>query len=382
MQFVDAAQIAGTRLRADGTLVADARVARTGIQLYAGHEVGKPEMSVVRVYRPAEEVFSVDARASFAHRPLTNDHPKELVTAANWKALAVGHTVDEVTIDGNRLRVPLLVSDSAAIEDVQGGKQELSAGYTCNLDWTAGTTPEGESFDAVQRDIRANHIAIVQRGRAGSECRIGDADLHTWGAAPLTIDQKDQTMPDNLRTVVVDGLSVQTTDQGAQAIEKLTKDRDDARKALSDAQAEHAKALAAKDADLAKKDAALDAEKAKVLSDADLDKRVAARAALVTVAKAIAKDVKTDGLSDAGIRKAVVTAVLGDAAVAGKAEAYIDARFEILAEDAAKKGSTDPFREAAAGGLRTSDGADKAASDAYAQMVKDMQSAHHPAQAN
>lgn len=58
MQFTDVVTVAGTRRRDDGYLGADARVARTGIQLYAGHEVGKPEMAVVRVYRPEGEVFS------------------------------------------------------------------------------------------------------------------------------------------------------------------------------------------------------------------------------------------------------------------------------------------------------------------------------------
>lgn len=372
MQFVDVATVAGTRLRADGTLVADARVARTGVQIYAGHEVGKPEMSVVRVYRPKDEVFSTSALASFAHRPVTNDHPQEMVTAENWSALAVGHTADEVVVDGNRLRVPLLLSDAAAIKLVQDGKRELSAGYTCSLDWSPGSTPEGEAYDAIQREIRANHIAIVRRGRAGTECRIGDADPHAWGAAPLSLDHKDQTMTHILRTVVVDGLSVQTTDQGAQAIEKLTKDRDDARKALSDAQVAHEQVVAAKDADIAKKDATIDAERAKAVSDAELDRKVEARAALLNTAKAIAKDVATAGLSDGAIRKAVVASVIGDAAIASKTEAYIDARFEILAEDAAKNGVSDPVRDAVRGGLKASDAAND---QAYAGMISHLHDA-------
>ena len=72
------------------------------------------------------------------------------------------------------------------------------------------------------------------------------------------------------------------------------------------------------------------------LSDADLDAKVAARADLIGKAKAIAKDVATTGLSDADIRKAAVVAVLGDAVLTGKSDAYIDARFDILSEDAAK----------------------------------------------
>jgi hypothetical protein len=87
MQFTDAVAVAGTRRREDGSLIADARIARTGIQLYRGAEIGKPEMEVVRAYRPGSEVFSEDTLKSAAHRPVTNDHPPELVTSANWKTL-------------------------------------------------------------------------------------------------------------------------------------------------------------------------------------------------------------------------------------------------------------------------------------------------------
>lgn len=345
MKFTDAVSIAGTRRRDDGYLVADARVARTGIQLYAGYEVGKPEMSVVRVYRPDSEVFSRDTLASFAHRPVTNDHPDEAVTADNWKEHAVGQTADEIARDGSFIRVPLMVSDGATIKLIEDGKRELSAGYTCDLAFEAGKTADGETYDAVQKNIRANHVAIVQRGRAGSEVRIGD-EASKWGAAPIrpTTDKETITMSDALRTVVVDGLSVSTTDQGAQAIAKLQKDLESSAAKLSDAEKAHQTAIAAKDAELAKKDAEIDDLKGKVLDAAALDKLVQARGDLIATAKAIAADVKVEGLSDAEIRKAVVAAKLGDAAVKDKAEAYIDARFDILAEDAAK--NVDPVRRA------------------------------------
>ena len=60
MQFTDAVTVAGTRRRDDGYLVADARIARTGIQNYQGWEVGKPDMAEVRVYRASSEVSSED----------------------------------------------------------------------------------------------------------------------------------------------------------------------------------------------------------------------------------------------------------------------------------------------------------------------------------
>lgn len=110
-----------------------------------------------------------------------------------------------------------------------------------------------------------------------------------------------------LKTVTVDGIPVEVTDQGATVIGTLQQRIADANTKLADAEKSHQTALAAKDAEMAKKGAEIDALKGKILSDADLDKRVQARADLITKAHAIAKDVKTEGLSDSAIRKAVVS---------------------------------------------------------------------------
>jgi hypothetical protein len=193
MLFTDKITLDGSRRTGDGYLAANARVARTGIQSYLGREVGKPDMASVKVYRPESEVFSTDALRSFAHRPVTNDHPPEAVSARNWKTHSVGMTGDEIARDGTFVRVPMVVMDQAAIDDVEAGKVELSMGYACDLDWTAGTTPEGEAYDAIQTNIRGNHLAIVAAGRAGPQCRIGDS----WAA--ITTEQKDAPM--SLKTV-------------------------------------------------------------------------------------------------------------------------------------------------------------------------------------
>lgn len=365
MQFTDAVTVAGTRRTGDGYLIADAKAVRTGIQLYAGHEVGRPEMAVVRVYRSEEEVRSADSLRSFSHAPVTVDHPAEPVTADNWKKLAVGEVSTAATWDGNRISLPLILKDAGAIEAVNGGKRELSAGYTCDLLWEGGTTDDGQAFDAQQKNIRANHVAIVDRGRAGSECRIGDADPHKWGPAPITPTQEKETitMSDALRTVVVDGLSVTTTDQGAQAIDKLQKALADSAANVAKLQADHAAALSAKDAELAKAHAERDDFKAKVLDAAALDKLVQARADLIDAAKKVAPKIETAGLTDAAIRRAAVVAVRGEDAVKDKSEAYIDAAFDLLKD--AKQ--ADPVRTVLAGGVQATDGL--TVNDAYNQML-------------
>lgn len=370
--FTDSVLIAGTKTREDGALLADARIARTGVQVYIGREVGKPDMAAVRVYRPGSEVFSTDTMKSAAHRPVTNDHPREMVNADTWKQVAVGQTGDEITGEGIYLRVPLMVSDGATIKAIADGKRELSAGYTCELDWSPGKTPNGEAYDAIQRNIRVNHVAIVDAGRAGKEVRIGDGAFE-WGVSPVSTPLADERIPAmDLRTVLVDGLQVQTTDAGAQAIAKLQGDLQSSAANIAKLTADHAAALAAKDADLAKKDAEIDTLKSKVVDGAALDKLVADRAELVSVAKAIAKDVKVEGLSDEAIRRATVVAVLGDAAVKDKPAAYVDARFDILAEDA-KKAKPDAFRTVVQNGVQPTIDA-SASNAAYQKMVDSMQS--------
>src|SRR5579859_3300261 len=88
--------IDGVRRTDDGYLAAFAKVARTGIQEYKGSELGRPDLGTVRVYRPPEEVFHADAMKSFAHRPVTLTHPRQMVNAKNWKKYSKGQTGAEV----------------------------------------------------------------------------------------------------------------------------------------------------------------------------------------------------------------------------------------------------------------------------------------------
>lgn len=343
--FLDSVEAGQPRRTSDGYLVADVRAARTGIQLYAGHEVGRPDLEVVRVYRPESEVFHKDSLSSYAYKPAVNGHPPEAVSAENWKDYATGQIGGDVVRDGDHVRVPLILMDGKAIADYDSGKRELSMGYSAKIEFGDGITPEGDAYDAIQKDIRINHISQEVRGRAGT-AKIGDSI--NWGIAPVT-DHKPGGMPntekgglmaDSLKTVVLGDAAVQVSVSDVAAIEQF---KTNSAKALSDAKAEHKTAIDAKDAELAKLQAKLDDAEGKVLSAEDVDKLVADRSDLLTAAKSIAPEVKTEGLKDAEIRKAVVVAKLGDAAVADKSEAYIDARFDILVESASKE---NPVRDA------------------------------------
>jgi len=360
MNFTDEMPVTGQIKRTDDGAVVIARVSRgSNVQEYHGSEMGFADRKIVRVYRPDDHVFSRDAINSYARKPITIDHPENGVTPDSWKDLAVGE-IDPVGIlrDGEFVTVPLIFRDAAAIRLIESadGPKELSMGYSAEIEMIDGVSPGGEPYDAIMSDFRMNHVAVVREARGGNQLRVSDGAHVPWGASPHN-DRKDAIMADAIqtRTVLIDGLSVVTTDAGAQALEKLQGQ-------ITDAQT----ALAAKDGELAAKDAKI-AEMAKAtLSDADLDAKVAARADLIGKAKAIAKDVETTGLSDAAIRKAAVVAVLGDAALTGKSDAYIDARFDILSEDAAK---ADPVADALTTGVTV-------ATDARAEYVKSLGTAY------
>lgn len=375
MQFTDTAEIVGTRRTGDGYLVASVLCARTGCQDYSGAELGLIDRDVVTVHRPKDVVFDRKSLQSYPGKPVTIDHPRTPVTAETWKDVAVGDIV-AVVPEGEYIRADIKIMDEAAIADIENGKREISMGYSVDMELKDGVSPDGKEFQAeISGVLNTNHLAIVDRARGGAKLRIGDdaegdPGRQSWGASPLT-DAAGKEKPMTLRTIVVDGLQVETTDAGVAAIEKLQKDLADAKGELSSAQSTHATELADKDKEIAAKDAEIEKLNKASVSDADLDAKVEARAALVDTARSIHKDVEVKGLSDADIRKAVVSAKLGDAAIADKSEAYIEARFDVLAEDAKLEDGVATVLKK--GVVQNNDFSD--ADKAYSESVADLSSA-------
>ncbi|MBI1179112.1 MAG: DUF2213 domain-containing protein [Alphaproteobacteria bacterium] len=311
MLMTDRLTLDAPRRCQDGSLVASVRAARTGTQTYAGYEVGKPDLPRVTVYRPEAEVFSRDSMASFASAPVTVGHPAEPVTTQNWKDHAVGDIGEEIVRDGEAVRVPIMVRDANAIDAIAGGTREISMGYSCDLSFEDGAAPDGTPYQAVQRNIRINHLAIVDAARGGPSLRIGDSDMNT-------------------KTIIVDGLQVVVTDAAEAAILKLQGQLADSVKAKDAADgkiAELTTQAATKDAEIAtlKKQA----EDAK-LSPQQLRDAAKAYARTVDFGKKLApKAGITDEMDEAAIKKAVVSARLGDAAK-DWTDAQIDTSFATL----------------------------------------------------
>lgn len=142
----------------------DSILARTGKQEYMKCEV-YPECddtSMIEVDRKAEQVFDKNTLASFENKPITVEHPDENVTPENYRDYSVGFVRDirQSKVDGQDVMIGnLIITDAQTIEEIENGEHcELSCGYDCDI--TEGDHPE-------QINIRGNHIALCEQGRAG-----------------------------------------------------------------------------------------------------------------------------------------------------------------------------------------------------------------------
>lgn len=149
----------------------DAILARTGKQTYTHNEVfNDGDSSEVEVDRPYDQVMNEKTLASFENKPVTWDHPSEEVNVGNYKELSVGYVRDvhQGKIDGQDVILGnLVITDQDAINAIESGEHtDLSCGYDCDI-------VEDEAGFA-QHNIRGNHIALCQQGRAGN-ARIVDS---------------------------------------------------------------------------------------------------------------------------------------------------------------------------------------------------------------
>lgn len=156
----------------EGFLVCkDVPIARTGTQQYRGCEFGGPVADgIYNVQRPEAEVFDRAAVASFEGKPVCDEHPEEDVTPDNYGRYMKGVCRDVRRGDGdlsNCLVADLVIYDADLINKIEAGKREISCGYDCLWNPTSDS-----SYD--QLEIRGNHVAVVDRGRAGHKVAIRD----------------------------------------------------------------------------------------------------------------------------------------------------------------------------------------------------------------
>lgn len=165
MKFLAYSKLSEHRYKTpEGYLVCvDSVLARTGKQEYTRNDIFKDGSDeIIDINRDASEVFADKTLASFENKPLTIEHPDEDINPDNHNKYAVGFVRDiKRGLDGNDdvMLGTIVVTDSEAIELIESGKlKELSCGYDCDID---------DEKNPQQRNIRGNHVALCEHGRAG-----------------------------------------------------------------------------------------------------------------------------------------------------------------------------------------------------------------------
>jgi hypothetical protein len=343
----------------EGYLKGRAVVCTTGV-----YEYRKADGSIVKELRLPEEVFAKEFLDSLELKPLTLYHPDVMLTADNVKQYQIGTLGDnpsspsgtpgEPSLDKSHTQtgyqffntdmyhvaIDMIIHDSFAVQAVEAGTRELSVGYTCDLEPAEpGARWCGQTYDFIQRNIKANHVSLVDAARAGDSARIrmdsADAEL-------VSIDYKEDGRM-TLKKITLDGVEYEAEPKVLEALHIANTNADALKVSMDALTAEKTKADADRDT-LKDKVDALEAKikelESTKLDIAIIDAAVAKRVRILDAARKAEVEV-TDGMSDADIQKAVIIKVFPKAVLDGKDALYIDARFdgalEMLTVEAEKK---------------------------------------------
>lgn len=181
--------------------VDESPILRAGILEYQGKELidgGSPDVDgeeiypdkIYKVYISPEELAK--GAESFKLLPLVNGHEWLGLDGEDAKGRQEGSTGERAEIKGDKLFVPLKFTGDGILADLKDGKEELSASYTNKL-----SKSNVSDYDFVASDIKGNHIALVERGRCGSDVRVLNNKM-----------EKSQMKSKNEMKLVIDGKEI------------------------------------------------------------------------------------------------------------------------------------------------------------------------------
>lgn len=317
--------------------ITDVPIARVGVFPYL-----KADSSIEMEAKLPDELLSDSTVSSADSKPVTNDHPTELVNQRNASKYMKGFTADNAHVDNDTLKVDMTITDADLISEINKGKQELSIGFETEIIPEKGEY-KGVAYDSVQRNIQINHVAVVEHGRAGHSVRlIGDsAEM----VQQDNVDKKGKQM--ETTKVRLDGADVTVATGDADKIIKLDEENsekkrqiDDLKTKIKEMQDQLAKLQGdddknKKNADKAqaKADAAekeLADLKEKYSGDA-MDKAISARMELINKVKPYVGDsYEFKGKSEKQLKLDAIKALDDSVDLDDKSEDYIDAYFDSM----------------------------------------------------
>lgn len=290
----------------EGYILAEGVAARPGVYTYT-----RADGTTFRELVDAD-VLAASA-AGLARKPVTVLHPDRMVTPSTVREDMAGMTGERVLVDDGYIVVTTTITRDDGIRRIErDGWRELSCGYYADVDETPGVWTDADgvlhAYDCRQTGRKYNHLALVPRGRHGSEASLRIDSLE--GAAVMADAAPPTPHEGAMLKFRIDGTQYQTDDADLVAdVTRITTERDDAAAKLADATAATQTAqgeLAATRAKLDEAEAKLaergdgaDAEKVQAAVDARLD--------ALAVAAAVGLDVtEARKLDDVGLKRAIV----------------------------------------------------------------------------
>lgn len=380
-QRFDSIPLSDTYFTPEGYLIDNPILTRVGI-----FEYHNPDGTIRRELRLPEEVFAAESLASYKGKPVILTHEAGLVDVDNVQQEHIGTILSEGIQDGDNVRAQIVIHDA---ESLDYGLRELSLGYTQTPDETPGVW-NGQPYDAIQRNIQINHLALVEKARAGEQARL-NIDGEEQGGNQMSKARKDGLTPEEITRLVEEYKQRQaqrmentnpTADEGTNPDEQTTdedeadpvkevKDRRDRRDASGDCETmdEASGVIAQQDEDIqklldfiaqlqakidfdqasAEEEVKTDGEGENAEANADegehqedplnmdsIDAYVNQKIELIRLGDKLNMD-GLDTMKPTEAKKAIIKKVHPNIRLDGKGSAYINAMFDIAKESIGKR---------------------------------------------
>lgn len=388
-QRFDSIPLGETYFTPEGYLIDNPILTRVGI-----FEYHNPDGTIRRELRLPEEVFAAESLASYKGKPVILTHEAGLVDVDNVQQEHIGTILSEGIQDGDNVRAQIVIHDA---ESLDYGLRELSLGYTQTPDETPGVW-NGQPYDAIQRNIQINHLALVEKARAGEQARL-NIDGEEQGGNQMSKARKDGLTPEEIARLVEEYKQRQaqrmentnpTADEGTNPDEQTTdedeadpvkevKDRRDRRDASGDCETmdEASGVIAQQDEDIqklldfiaqlqakidfdeasAKEETKTDSEGETAEANADeeepqenplnmdsIDAYVNQKIELIRLGDKLNLD-GIEAMKPMDAKKAIIKKVHPNIRLDGKDTAYINAMFDIAKESVGKRKGVDYQRQ-------------------------------------
>lgn len=329
-------------LSPQGFLVAKAYLTRTGVFKYR-----RADGTVVSELRHPDDVFRPESLATLKMAPITDDHPREFVNAENARQYTVGWISDKVEQAEDFVESMATIAAQNVIQKVFTGKSELSCGYHADVVEETGEF-NGEKYDTRQRNITYNHVAVVDRGRAGPQVKLrldaNDATLDNYEGVLMEKEIIINGQVFKVSQEVFDAYEAERKEKSDGDLEKLKDENEKLKGKIKDLEEKMKDKKDKGEDDKEKEDSELLAENEKLKARLDalegkqdnsdvIAAKVQARLKLEKVAASILDSEDVSDLSDNDIMKQAILKVQPKADLDDKSDVYIAARFDAIVED-------------------------------------------------